>query len=338
MRPDHQNSAVGLVPPLTMPEFDQPLVDLGVVEHPSLAGVLSPSAEAGTPRQGVNEAFLANAEEYYRKFTGFDYWADKIRIACERIGLTEPHVAIEFGAGFGNASIPFLKRFESCRLIATDISPNMLAILKRLSVDHGVAERCVPVAMDAMKPYVRNDVADFVFGAAVLHHLVEPGKFVARAMEILRPGGSAVFFEPMEGGYALLRMLCLEILREAERRGAANEAEMVVTRKIIDSFTPQIFRRRDPNWEDRDDKWVFPRSTLDRIAVDAGARLSLIPLHDQVAPFRTQFSYLLKTYGGLNPETYPEWAWDVFNTYDRDSFSQEMLTDLCFESCLIFSK
>lgn len=326
------------LPLINVMEFGQPLVDLGLAEHSNFLGILSPRDEAGSLRQGVNHTFLDDAEEYYRKFAGFDYWASKIGIACESIGLTAPRVAIEFGAGFGNASIPFLKHFGSCRLIATDISPNMLAILKRLSLEHNVAHRCVPVAMDAMKPYLREGVADFVFGAAVLHHLVEPGAFVYRAMQVLRPGGSAVFFEPMEGGHAMLRVLCLEILREAERRGVADQADMVVTRKLIDSFRPQIFREAEPNWQARDDKWVFPRSALDSIAARAGARLSIIPMHNQVAPFRGQFSYLLKAYGGIEPETYPAWAWDVFDRYDHDSFSREMLVDLCFEACIVFSK
>ena len=82
----------------------------------------------------------------------------------------------------------------------------------------GLTDRCVAVAMDAQKDYVRPASADLVVGSAILHHLVEPAPFVEQAMRILRPGGAAIFFEPFEGGYAILRLICQEIVREAGRR------------------------------------------------------------------------------------------------------------------------
>jgi hypothetical protein len=64
---------------------------------------------------------------------------------------------------------------------------------------------------DAGKPYIKDGCADLVFGAAILRHLVEPGKFIASALRVVRPGGSAFFFESFEGGLAILRLILHEV-------------------------------------------------------------------------------------------------------------------------------
>jgi hypothetical protein len=54
--------------------FNEALLDLGVVEKKEFAGVLSPASEIGRKREGVNAVFLEHAEDYYKKYQGFDYW------------------------------------------------------------------------------------------------------------------------------------------------------------------------------------------------------------------------------------------------------------------------
>jgi hypothetical protein len=51
-------------------------------------------------------------------------------------------------------------------------------------------------------------------------------------------------------------------------------------------------------------------------------------LHNNVGQFRRHFTYMLETYGGMKATDYPGWAWDVFDRYDKDTFSPEMLLDL----------
>ena len=317
--------------------FREPLLDLGKYEDPLFEGVLTPEAELGAPREGVDKMFLENAEEYYAKYQGYEYWRGLVDMMVGLTGVEDVSVVVEFGSGFGNATLPLLHKFPNAIVVATDISPNLLAILRRQLSVHGLSDRCAPVAMDAQKPYVHDNVADLVFGAAILHHLVDPASFVQRAMEILKPGGVAVFFEPLEGGYAMLRHLGHEVLAEAERRGERSTM-MKITSDIVESYAPQILRDRYEGWRDRNDKWVFPRSMLDKIARGAGADLRIQPLHPTRGQFRAQFTYLLEEYGKASPAEYPQWAWDIFDRYDNDIFSPEMLTDLAFEGCLVFRK
>jgi len=318
------------------PLMQQPLVDL-VIERAEFAGVLTPSGEIGAARQGVDHVFLDDAEAYYRKYQSFDYWRALLQQATQRAGITDADAIVEFGCGFGNSTLPLLDLFPRARVVATDISPNLLAILNRLLAARGLTERCIAVAMDAQKDYVRAESADLVVGSAILHHLVEPAPFVEQAMRILRPGGAAIFFEPFEGGYAVLRLMCQEIVREAGRRND-NSSAVRLARWIVTGFAPQIFRDALPGWQSRNDKWMFPRSVIDDIARKAGATLTVYPIHDSEGQFRRQFTHMMRSDRGDDPSELPPWMVEIFNRYDREAFSPQMLTDLALEGCIIFVK
>jgi len=318
------------------PLIQQPLVDLAI-ERREFAGVLTPADEVGAPRRGVDHVFLDDAEDYYRKYQCCDYWRSLIQQATQRVGITDADAIVEFGCGFGNSTLPLLDLFPRARVVATDISPNLLAILNRLLVARGLNDRCIAVAMDAQKDYVRAESADLVVGSAILHHLVEPAPFVAQAMRILRPGGAAIFFEPFEGGYAVLRLICQEIVREAGRR-KFDSPVVRLARGVVTMLAPQIFRDALPGWQNRNDKWVFPRAVIDDMARKAGATLTIYPIHDTEGQFRRHFTYMMQADSGLTPADLPSWMTDILDRYDRETFSPQMLSDLAMEGCIIFGK
>jgi SAM-dependent methyltransferase len=326
--------------PWYVPSFNEPLVDLGDCEAEAFRGVVTPKGEVGQERHGVNAVFLENAEAYYQKYQGFNYWRMLLVQALGHVNVDDANMIVEYGCGFGNATLPMLDILPNSKIIASDISPNLLAILDGLLVSRGLKQRCVAVAMDAHKPYIREGSADLIFGAAILHHLTEPGEFIGSALRVLKPGGWAFFFEPLEGGLAVLRLICEEIVRES-RRGVGwkrwTEA-MRLTENFANDLRPQIFREATPGWRDRDDKWAFPRSVLDGIARENHAEVRTYGLHDNVGQFRRHFSYMLETYGGMKAADYPEWAWNIFDRYDKETFSPEMLLDLALEGCILFRK
>ena len=91
-------------------------------------------------------------------------------------------------------------------------------------------------------------------------------------------------------------------------------------------------------WRKRDDKWAFPRTTLENIAHRCGADLVTYPLHDNQGQFTRHFTYMLEVYGGMKASDLPKWAWRIFKRFDEDLFSPDCLTDLPLESCVIFRK
>jgi SAM-dependent methyltransferase len=199
--------------------FATEVVDLGSALDPDFAGIVTPRPELSTSKQGVDAVFLENAEEYYVKYQAFDYWKMLIEQASQKISLVNPKVIVEFGCGFGNSTLPLLDLFPDADIVATDISPNLLSILTRLVDARELGTRCIAAAMDAQKPYLRHGIADLVVGSAILHHLADPDIFVRRAMDVLKPGCAAIFFEPFEAGYAILRLICLEVAAGGEAPG-----------------------------------------------------------------------------------------------------------------------
>lgn len=155
-------------------------------------------------------------------------------------------------------------------------------------------------------------------------------------MRVLRPGGIAFFFEPLEGGHAILLQIVAEVLREASRREEWNHP-LYCLNLLAEGFRPQVFRGGE-GWAERDDKWAFPRSKLDDMAAAAGAEATVFPLHDNVGQFRRHLTYMLETYVSVPRDTVPAWIWEIVDRYDQSSFSPEMLRDLALEGCIIFRK
>jgi hypothetical protein len=47
---------------------------------------------------------------------------------------------------------------------------------------------------------------------------------------------------------------------------------------------------------------------------------------------------MMETYAGIPKSELPDWAWKIFDRFENDMFSPEMLTDLLIEGCVIFRK
>lgn len=323
--------------------FTSPLVDLGDHEHAQFAKVLTPAPEVGVTRHGASATFLDNAEAYYEKHQFFDYWRGALKEALELAGVKEAATIVEYGCGFGNSTLPLLDLFPESRIVSMDISPNLLAILQRLLVARGLDGRCVPISLDVHKPYIKESVADLVVGSAILHHLVEPEKCVGAAMRVLKPGGSAIFFEPFEAGFSLMRLAIREMCREAGVREFASPA-LTWLAEMSAEWMLQIKRDKLPGWKDLDDKWLFPRTVLQQIADNVGAELIIRPLRNNRTsnrPFTAQLRHFLKSWKGLDPDDLklmPEWAWEILGRYDDEFFSDGLKEDLLFEGTVIFKK
>lgn len=119
------------------------------------------------------------------------------------LGLNETHTLVDIGAGTGTfalAAAPFCRR-----VVAVDVSPAMLSVLRR-KVEHlGISN--IECVQDGFLTYEhQGDPADFVYSRHALHHLPDFWKALAleRIAAILKPGGilylrDLVFsFEPGE--------------------------------------------------------------------------------------------------------------------------------------------
>jgi SAM-dependent methyltransferase len=108
------------------------------------------------------------------------------------LGDVRGKTLLELGAGLGEASAWFAMRGAS--VIATDLSGGMLVLARRVATLHGVG--ITPVQMDGAVLTLADASVDIVYGANVLHH-VDVERCLAEVHRVLRPGGVAVFWDPL---------------------------------------------------------------------------------------------------------------------------------------------
>lgn len=108
------------------------------------------------------------------------------------LGDVRGKTVLELGAGLGEASAWFA--MHGARVIATDLSGGMLAVAGRVAALHGASIE--PVQMDGAVLALADASVDIVYGANVLHH-VNQEQCVAEVHRVLRPGGIAVFWDPL---------------------------------------------------------------------------------------------------------------------------------------------
>ncbi len=67
-------------------------------------------------------------------------------------------------------------------------------------------------------------------------------------------------------------------------------------------------------------KWAFRESVLDRIARDNRADSSHL-WSTRYRPVSAALQLYASIYGGMKAVDYPAWAWNIFDCYDKETFS-----------------
>ena len=106
-------------------------------------------------------------------------------------------VVLEIGTGTGALTIGLLRKAAPRCIVATDVSETFLATALHRSGEDApiVAVRCDCNAMP-----IRDGTFDVVLGRSILHHLLDFDRVLAQCARILKPGGKALFFEPVLEG------------------------------------------------------------------------------------------------------------------------------------------
>ena len=135
-----------------------------------------------------------------------EQWRDLI----EGLGLAGAN-AVEIGAGSGALTLGLLRENAVARLTATDVSPTFLRMLGSRAGAYRTPLSLI--ACDANERHFRADAFDLVVGRSILHHLLDYDVTLANCRDMLKPGGAAVFFEPVLEGKTIVTMLLALILR-----------------------------------------------------------------------------------------------------------------------------
>jgi ubiquinone/menaquinone biosynthesis C-methylase UbiE len=289
----------------------------------------------------VHSLFREKAQEYVRAYQVTHHFEYLLRNAFQRAGFQrfdEPLRILDICSGAGNSVIPLLAIFPRAEVIATDLSVELLAILRQMLVAQRTADRCTLVQMNAERLDFNDGIVDLVVGAAALHHLFRPDLTIAACGRILRPGGLAVFFEPFEVGFVFMKLLYRQIL--GDPRAAAIEPPVV---KFLRDLLTDIDRRLGedksaPLYKQVDDKWLFTTHYFREHGLRHGFKAcTTYSLLTGINDFEEKMQVLLRAGIDRKTDALPDWAWEMVRMHDR-SLSTGGHLDCIYEGGVLLQK
>lgn len=135
---------------------------------------------------------------------------------------------LDIGCGVGEISVFFAG--QGATVTGVDISSEMIKTTKTLAKLHKVAQRVNSEIADIQSLPFKSNSFDIVYGKAVLHH-VNLNEAVKEVYRVLKPGGIAIFSDPLD--YNLFIKLYESISRtlrsENERRLNLKDIQFIHT-------------------------------------------------------------------------------------------------------------
>jgi SAM-dependent methyltransferase len=290
----------------------------------------------------ITDQFKAGAEEYHRRYAAADHFESLFRQALSDTGLAvaQAPLILDLGSGSGvNSIVPCRRLFPDARMVATDLSGELLAMLGAYAADTGANDAVVCVKMDAISDAIAPGGFDLVTGAAILHHLEDPEAGLAAAARALKPGGHAIFFEPFNG-WAVLRLAFERILAEAELRKDPLDSTVDAA---LHAFIRDVRERSDPDtttpwFRKLDDKWLFSRSRISAWAKAAGfATIRYVPHNGHATLYRDVAGIQLRLFSGRDDLDFPGWAWAVIDSFDA-AMTHDAKRELMMEGSIVLTK
>ena len=297
--------------------FASELVALGRTESGGAVWRISDDPSEAT----ISDQFRANAGDYHTRYAASDHFEALFRqtLAATGVSLPVDPMILDLGSGSGvNSVVPCLRLFPRARIVATDLSGELLAILADDLDRLDAQDQVVCVVMDAMSVQVARGGFDLVTGAAILHHLLRPDLGLRAAARALKPGGKAIFFEPFDG-YNLLRLAYQRILAEAALRPEPLDPRIET---VLRDLVADIAARTEPDkttasFAAMDDKWLFSQERIQRMAkVQGFSAVEFVPHNDHPTLYRDIAQVQLRLATGLDSLDLPVWVLAVFDEFD----------------------
>jgi hypothetical protein len=174
-------------------------------------------------------------------------------------------------------------------------------------------------------------------GAAILHHIIDPSSTIKACADALKPGGSAVFFEPFEVGYVILRILYEQLMQNRRALNLSDEAVGVFEAIRRDVEVRTGSNKSDPIYQTLDDKWLFTVSYFEQQRQNAKfSRLQIIPIDSPLRSLSAQVATHLRLCLGADASI-PQQAWDFIESFEK-KFSPGSGGERMLEACVIFTK
>lgn len=144
-------------------------------------------------------------------------------------------VILDLGCGIGDASLYLASK--GAKVEAVDISPGMVELTRNLAKHHHLSSLIKTQVMTAEKLAFPDNYFDYVFGNGILHH-AEPSLSLEEAYRVLKPGGKAIFIEPLAHNPAinLYRKLAKDVRTPTENPLKYNQLDNLTKAKFKASY------------------------------------------------------------------------------------------------------
>jgi ubiquinone/menaquinone biosynthesis C-methylase UbiE len=103
---------------------------------------------------------------------------------------------LDVGTGSAQVAVQLCRRVESCRVTASDLSPQMLELARTNVQAHGLADRIELDDADAKNMPYQDGMFDLVMCNGMLHHIAQPIHVMSEAVRVTSQGG-VVFFRDL---------------------------------------------------------------------------------------------------------------------------------------------
>jgi SAM-dependent methyltransferase len=163
---------------------------------------------------------------------------------------------LEIGSGSGNLTYGLALSDRFGHVHCSDVSLRFMEILQARMDGFGVEERLSYYLFDANELPFPDGRFDLVVGHSVLHHFARFEDTLAEACRILKPGGCAIFGEPVLDMHVFVSLAARLMLETDDKRGDAESGRR-------SRFRPQPAQRVFDDQE---------RLVLNAIASEAGFR------------------------------------------------------------------
>lgn len=100
---------------------------------------------------------------------------------------------LDLGTGTALIPIELCRRVEECRIMAVDLSVEMLDLARYRLEIAGVTHRIQLEQVDSKQMPFPNDMFDLVMSNSIVHHIAEPKSVFAESVRVAKPGARLFF-------------------------------------------------------------------------------------------------------------------------------------------------